>query len=77
MLQLKRVLRFLPWALCVVLVLFGCMSLVYNAMVVAQETEDAADTAKIAVGVVGTAGDQYLQWGLASRYAPGSRVISH
>ncbi len=66
LLQLKRVLRFLPWALCVVLVLFGCMSLVYNAMVVAQETEDAADAAKIAVGVVGTAGDQYLQWGLAA-----------
>lgn len=66
LLQLKRVLRFLPWALCVVLVLFGCMSLVYNAMVVAQETEDAADSAKIALGVVGTAGDQYLQWGLAA-----------
>lgn len=66
LLQLKRVLRFLPWALCVVLVLFGCMSLIYHAMVVAQETEDAADSAKIAVGVVGTAGDQYLQWGLAA-----------
>ena len=66
LLQLKRVLRFLPWGLTVVLVLFGCMSLLYNAMVVAQETEDAADTAKIAVGVVGTAGDQYLQWGLAA-----------
>ncbi len=66
LLQLKRVLRFLPWALCVVLVLFGCMSLVYNAMVVAQETDKAADTAKIAVGVVGSAGDQYLQWGLAA-----------
>lgn len=66
LLQLKRVLRFLPWALCVVLVLFGCMSLVYNAMVVAQEAEDAENSAKIAVGVVGTAGDQYLQWGLAA-----------
>lgn len=66
LLQLKRVLRFLPWGLTVVLVLFGCMSLVYNAMVVAQEAEDAADRAKIAVGVVGTAGDQYLQWGLAA-----------
>lgn len=66
LLQLKRVLRFLPWGLTVVLVLFGCMSLLYNAMVVAQESDKAADTAKIAVGVVGTAGDQYLQWGLAA-----------
>lgn len=66
LLQLKRVLRFLPWGLCVVLVLFGCMSLVYNAMVVAQQAEDAADSAKISVGVVGTAGDKYLQWGLAA-----------
>ena len=66
LLQLKRVLRFIPWGMCVVLVLFGCMSLIYNAMVVAQETEDAANSAKIAVGVVGTAGDKYLQWGLAA-----------
>lgn len=66
LLQLKRVARFIPWGMCVVLVLFGCMSLVYNAMVVAQETEDAADAAKLQVGVVGSAGDQYLQWGLAA-----------
>lgn len=66
LLQLKRVARFIPWGMVVVLVLFGCMSLVYNAMVVAQQTEDAADAAKIKVGVVGTAGDQYLQWGLAA-----------
>lgn len=66
LLQLKRVARFIPWGMCVVLVLFGCMSLIYNAMVIAQQTQDAADKAKIQVGVVGSAGDQYLQWGLAA-----------
>lgn len=65
-LQLKRVARFIPWGMCVVLVLFGCMSLIYNAMVVAQESEDAVDNTKIQLGVVGTADDQYLQWGLAA-----------
>ena len=66
LLQLKRAARFLPWALCVVLVLFGCMSLVFRAMTAQQDAETAAQTAKFHVGVVGTAGDQYLQWGLAA-----------
>lgn len=66
MLQLKRVARFLPWGLCVVLVLFGCLSLVFNAMVVAQESQAAADATKIRIAAVGTAGDKYLQWGLAA-----------
>lgn len=66
LLQFKRVLRYIPWGMCVVLALFGCMSLIYNAMVVAQEAENAENSAKLSVGVVGTAGDQYLQWGLAA-----------
>lgn len=62
-LQLKRVARFLPWALCVVLVLFGCMSLLFGAM-----TQDQAENtdAKIRIGVVSAAESKYLQWGLAA-----------
>ena len=40
LLQLKRVLRYIPWGMCVVLLLFGCMSLIYNAMVEAKEAEN-------------------------------------
>lgn len=62
-LQLKRSARFLPWGLCVALVLFGCMSLVFTAMMNADvDTEDV----KVRVGVVGTANDTYLKWGLAA-----------
>lgn len=66
LLQLKRAARYLPWALCVVLVLFGCMSLVFQAMTAEEQAETEAKTTKFKVGVVGTAGDQYLQWGLAA-----------
>lgn len=65
-LQLKRITRFLPYGLCVVLVLFGCLGVVYQAMVSAQEMENEAEAAKIRVGMVGTASDQYLQWGMAA-----------
>ncbi len=65
-LQLKRVARFLPCGLCVVLVLFGCLGIVYQTMVADQESEDAEQTARIRVGMVGTAGDKYMQWGLAA-----------
>ena len=47
-LQLKRVARFLPWALCVVLVLFGCMSVLFYALTNTQ-TEKAGS--KIRIGV--------------------------
>lgn len=63
LLQLKRAVRFLPWGICVALVLFGCMSLVFTAMMNADaDTEDV----KVRVGVVGTANDKYLKWGLAA-----------
>ena len=65
-LQLKRVARFLPYGLCVVIVLFGCMGLVYRAMVLSEETENAAENVKLQVAIVGAAGDRYLQWGLAA-----------
>lgn len=65
-LQLKRVARFLPYGLCVVVVLFGCMSLVYRAMVLSEESENAAENVKLQVAIVGAAGDRYLQWGLAA-----------
>ena len=62
-LQLKRVVRFLPWALCVVLVLFGCMSLVFTAM---TNTQAEDDDAKIRIAVVSSDDSSYLQWGLAA-----------
>lgn len=62
-LQFKRVARFLPWALCVVLVLFGCMSLLFTAM---QRTETEGKEAKISVGIVRATQNPYLQWGLAA-----------
>lgn len=65
-LQWKRAARFLPCGLCVVLVLFGSLGILYRAMVSAQEAENAQQTAKIRVGIVGTAGDTYMQWGLAA-----------
>ena len=65
-LQIKRVAHFMPYGLCVVLVLFGCMSAVYRAMVLSEEAENTAQNVKLQVAVVGTAGDQYLQWGLAA-----------
>lgn len=66
LLQLKRGSRFFLWGLCVVLVLFGCLSLVYRAMVTTEAEEIAGETKKIRIAVVGTAQDQYLQWGLAA-----------
>lgn len=65
-LQLKRVARFLPLALCVMALLFGCMGLVYQNMILAKEGETQSKSTKIKVGMVGTAGDQYMQWGLAA-----------
>ena len=65
-LQLKRVARFLPFAFCVVLVLFGCMRIVYQGMVTTEEQETVSDGMKFQIGVVGAAGDTYLQWGLAA-----------
>ena len=65
-LQLKRVARYLPYGLCVVLVLFGCMRAVYGALVTTENAENAAENIKLQVAVVGTAGDKYLQWGLAA-----------
>lgn len=65
-LQLKRIARFLPWGLMVALILFGCMAIAYQAMVTAQASDAEAESAKIRVGIVGTAGDQYMQWGLAA-----------
>ena len=62
-LQLKRVARFLPWALCVVLVLFGCMSVLFTAMTNSQAA--SADT-KIRIGIVGSDENGYLKWGMAA-----------
>lgn len=65
-LQLKRAVRFLPLALCVMAVLFGCLTLAHRALTAYQNQQDQTKSMRIKVGVVGTAGDQYLQWGLAA-----------
>lgn len=66
LLQLKRAARFLAWGLCVVLVLFGCMSVVYNAMVIAASSEETAEQSRLQIGVVGTGQSIFLEWGLAA-----------
>ena len=76
LMQLKRASRFLIWGLCVVAVLFGCMALIYNAMVSAQEEEAAAEATKLRLGVVGTTQDQYLQWILAAAMQFDSTALS-
>lgn len=65
-LQLKRVARFLPLSLCVMVILFGCLGILYQALVSQQADESQTQTTKIKVGMVGTAGDRYLQWGMAA-----------
>lgn len=62
-LQLKRMLRVLPFALGVTAVLFGCLAVIFQTMVTASRNSE--DQKKIQVGLVGTAGDAYLELGLA------------
>ena len=62
LIQLKRMLRMLPGVVLVAAVLFGCVMVAYGAAMDLQE--DSGKTTKFQVGVVGTAGDSYLQLGL-------------
>lgn len=61
-LQLKRLLRILLPALLVAAILFGCLALAYQA--VTSMTDDSQEQAKIKFGVVGTAGDTFLEMGM-------------
>ena len=61
-LQLKRLLRFLLPALLVAAILFGCLALAYQAAV--SLSNDTEDQAKVPLGVVGVAGDTYLELGM-------------
>ncbi|MBQ7817679.1 MAG: ABC transporter permease [Oscillospiraceae bacterium] len=61
-LQLKRLLRILLPALVVAAILFGCLALAYQAVV--SLTDDTQEQAKIKMGVVGTAGDTFLEMGM-------------
>lgn len=60
--QLKRLLRILPPVVLVAALLFGCVIVAYGAM--KDLEENSGKTTKFQVGVVGTAGDTYLQLGL-------------
>jgi hypothetical protein len=73
-LQLKRLLRILVPALLVAAILFGCLALAYQAAV--SVLNDSEKQMKIKMGVVGTAGDSFLEMGMlalntmdSSRYA--------
>lgn len=61
-LQLKRLLRILLPALLVAAILFGCLALAYQA--VTSMTDDSQEQSKIKFGVVGTAGDTFLEMGM-------------
>lgn len=62
-LQCKRLLRYLPGALCVALVLLLSLFTAYSVMV----RENTAQTeSKFEIGLVGTAEDNFLQMGLAA-----------
>ena len=63
-LQLKRVLRLVPALVCVAGILFGSIAALYS-FVVQMDSLDGSQT-KIKVGLVGTAGDLYLELGLAA-----------
>ena len=60
--QLKRLLRILPPIVLVAALLFGCVIVAYGAM--KSLDEDTGKTTRFQVGIVGTAGDTYLQLGL-------------
>lgn len=62
-LQCKRLLRYLPGALCVALVLLMSLFAAYSVMV--RESTTQAE-AKFEIGLVGTAEDNFLQMGLAA-----------
>lgn len=62
--QLKRLLRILPPILVVAAILFGCLAVVYDAILSMDDEE--GEITKFKVGIVGTAGDTYLQMGLAA-----------
>ena len=64
LLQLKRLARILPPVLLVAAVLFGCMSVAYDA--IGDINNESGQQTKFKVGLVGTAGDTYMEMGLAA-----------
>ena len=64
LLQLKRLVRILPPVLLVAAVLFGCMALAYD--IIGDFNREDGQQMKFKVGLVGTAGDSYMEMGLAA-----------
>lgn len=62
-LQCKRILRYLPGALCVALVLLASLFTAYKLMI---QDSSAQDAQKFEIALVGTAEDRFLQMGLAA-----------
>lgn len=64
LLQLKRLIKTVPLALCVAIVLFGALSIVTNGLLHmdGKQTEDK----KFRIGVCGTASDNLLNFGISA-----------
>lgn len=60
--QLKRLLRVMPSIILVTVILFGCLSLGYSAII--QYSNDTDVQTKYQVGIVGTAGNSFLELGM-------------
>lgn len=63
-LQCKRLARFLPGALCVVLVLLAGLAAAFSLMM--QQSADSEESHKFQIGMCGTAENNLLQMGLAA-----------
>lgn len=64
LLQLKRLLKLLPLVLCVTVVLFSCLMIVYNMFL--QLDQEKESNSKIAVAVVGDTEDPFIQMGISA-----------
>ena len=72
--QLKRLGRIVIPVLLVAAILFGCLMVVYDAVI--SMSEESEVTTRYQVGVVGTADDLYLQLGMKAMAAIDSSRFS-
>lgn len=63
-LQCKRVARFLPGAICIVLVLMAGLLLAYSVMT--SSVSDSADNQKVQIAICGDLDDPFLQMGMSA-----------
>ncbi len=63
-LRFKMTARLILPAIIVVCILFGCMNIIHTSYTERAKKDDL--NTKVTLGIVGTANDEYLQWGLAA-----------